>query len=64
LEAETTSGRSFSDPGHLELGSEGLMVTCGEGALAIVTAQMQGKRPLPGPELGRGMHLREADRLE
>jgi methionyl-tRNA formyltransferase len=64
LEAEITSERSLSKPGHLELGSEGLTVACGEGALAIVVAQMQGKRPLPGPELGRGLHLGEADRLE
>jgi methionyl-tRNA formyltransferase len=64
LEAEVVQERDPAPSGHLELGSGSLKVTCGDGALMIVTAQMQGKRPLSGSDLGRGMHLGEGDRLE
>jgi methionyl-tRNA formyltransferase len=51
-------------PGHIEVVSDGLMVTCGTGALLVTEAQLEGKRPLPAPELGRGLHLQEGDRFD
>jgi methionyl-tRNA formyltransferase len=51
-------------PGNIELVPDGLMVTCGTGTLLVTEAQMEGKRPLPGAELGRGLHLREGDRFD
>ena len=53
-----------SPSGSLQLTSEGLMVACGEGALTILSAQIEGKRRLSGAELGRGLRLEEGDRLE
>jgi methionyl-tRNA formyltransferase len=50
--------------GHVELGHDGLQVGCGEGALLVSRAQLQGKRALPGTELGRGLHLGGGDHFE
>ncbi|MEA2485130.1 MAG: methionyl-tRNA formyltransferase [Actinomycetota bacterium] len=51
-------------PGHIELVPDGLMVTCGTGTLLLTEAQLEGKRPLPAAELGRGLHLQEGDRFD
>jgi methionyl-tRNA formyltransferase len=50
--------------GHIELVPDGLMVSCGTGRLLVTKAQLEGKRPLPAAELGRGLHLREGDRFD
>jgi methionyl-tRNA formyltransferase len=50
--------------GHVELAHDGLMVACGTGSLMVTKAQLEGKRPLPAAELGRGLHLQEGDRFD
>jgi methionyl-tRNA formyltransferase len=50
--------------GHIELGPDGLMVTCGTGTLLVTEAQLEGRRPLPGAALGRGLHLGEGDQFD
>jgi methionyl-tRNA formyltransferase len=50
--------------GRLRPGPDGLMVVCGSGTLVVTRAQLEGKRPLPGVEIGRGLHLQEGDRFE
>jgi methionyl-tRNA formyltransferase len=63
LESAETD-RLLPPPGRLQLTPDGLFVGCGEGALLVGRAQMQGKRPLPGAELGRGLHLGPEDHLD
>jgi methionyl-tRNA formyltransferase len=50
--------------GNVALGRDGLHVGCGDGVLLVSKAQLQGKRALPGSELGRGLHLAGDDRFE
>jgi methionyl-tRNA formyltransferase len=63
LESAETD-RLLPPPGRLQLTPDGLFVGCGEGALLVGRAQMQGRRPLPGAELGRGLHLGPEDHLD
>jgi methionyl-tRNA formyltransferase len=60
----TLAGDSDLPPGVLRLEPGALLVGCGDGTLLLDRAQMQGKLPLSGAELGRGLHLRSGDRLE
>ncbi|MDP9224262.1 MAG: methionyl-tRNA formyltransferase, partial [Actinomycetota bacterium] len=53
-----------AEPGVLELTQDGLVVGTGDGRLRIEQGQMQGRRPLPGADLGRGLHLQPGDRCE
>jgi methionyl-tRNA formyltransferase len=65
LLASAPMGPDREEPaGHIELVPEGLLVTCGTGRLLVTEAQLEGKRPLPGAELGRGLHLRKGDRFD
>ncbi|MEA2508335.1 MAG: methionyl-tRNA formyltransferase [Actinomycetota bacterium] len=50
--------------GHVKLAPDGLLVACGTGSLMVTEAQLEGKRPLPAAELGRGLHLQEGDRFD
>ncbi len=43
---------------------EGLLVACGGGAVALVTVQSEGKRPLTAPEFLRGRALAPGTRLD
>jgi methionyl-tRNA formyltransferase len=50
-------------PGRVEQVGGGLRVACGHGALSIERGQMEGKLPLSGVELARGLRLEPEDRL-
>jgi methionyl-tRNA formyltransferase len=60
----TVADEPVLPPGTMELTRGGLFVGCRQGALLIGIAQMQGKRPLGGADLARGLHLQPGDRLE
>ena len=60
----TLAGDSDLPAGVLRLEPGALLVGCGHGTLLLDQAQMQGKLPLSGAELGRGLHLRSGDHLE
>jgi methionyl-tRNA formyltransferase len=60
----TVADEPVLPPGATELTRSGLFVGCRQGTLLIGIAQMQGKRPLAGADLARGLHLQPGDRLE
>ncbi|WP_212523743.1 methionyl-tRNA formyltransferase [Actibacterium sp. MT2.3-13A] len=55
LRCRRTEGRGA--PGAL---LDGLTVACGTGAIEIIEAQRQGKRPMPAADFLRGLHSRPA----
>jgi methionyl-tRNA formyltransferase len=51
-------------PGEvLEAGRDGMVVACGEGALALGLVQPEGGRPMPSTDYARGRRVKKGDRL-
>jgi len=51
-------------PGEILSADDGLVVACGSGAVAVLEAQRQGRRPLTAAELLRGLDLAPGARLD
>jgi methionyl-tRNA formyltransferase len=60
----TTEAPSGLPAGHVDVAADALIAGCGDGALLVTRAQLEGKRPLPSAELVRGLHLHSGDRFE
>ncbi len=62
LAASVREGRG--EPGEiLEVGRDGMVVACGEGALALGTVQPEGGKPMGSRDYAHGRRVRKGDRL-
>lgn len=62
LSASVCEGRG--EPGEiLEVGRDGMMVACGEGALALGQVQPEGGRAMPSRDYARGRRVTKGERL-
>lgn len=63
LAARVADDRDGPPLGPGEIDARGLAVGCGEGALALVEVQPEGRAPQPAPAWRNGAHLGPGDRL-
>jgi methionyl-tRNA formyltransferase len=59
-----TVREGHGEPGEvLEAGRDGMVVACGEGALALGLVQPEGGRAMPSTDYARGRRVKKGDRL-